>query len=68
MMVAAEHFSNGLSMNNLIHKCIEKLFGELSQYEKLRVNAENEYLTMSCGAFNPQFLAMIKKSKVDNNQ
>jgi hypothetical protein len=55
-------------MINLIHKYIEKLFGEPSQYENLRVNAENEYLTMSCGAFNPRFLAMIKKSKVENNQ
>ena len=55
-------------MINFIQKYIEKIFGELSRYEKLRVNAENEYLAMSCGAFNPQFLAMIKKSKADSSQ
>ena len=59
---------SNLPMINFIQECIEKLFGELSQYEKLRVNAENEYQAMSCGAFNPRFLAMIKKSKVDNRQ
>lgn len=55
-------------MINFIKKYIEKLFGEFPRYEKLRVNAENEYLAMSCGAFNPRFLAMIKKSKADNSQ
>ena len=55
-------------MINFIKKYIEKLFGEFPRYEKLRVNAENETLAMSCGAFNPRFLAMIKKSKADNSQ
>ena len=55
-------------MINFIQKRIEKLYGELSRYKKLRVNAENEYLAMSCGAFNPRFLAMIKKSKAGNSQ
>ena len=50
-------------MIDFIQKRIEKLYGELSQYEQLRVNAENEYQAMSCGAFNPRFLAMIKEVK-----
>ncbi|UCB54273.1 MAG: hypothetical protein JSW45_09990 [Thiotrichales bacterium] len=41
------------------------LNGELSQQEKLRINVENEYLAMSCGSFNPQFLAKIKRSMAD---
>ncbi len=28
---------------------------------------EIEYLVMSCGAFNPRFLAKIKRSKADNS-
>ena len=39
---------------------------KLAQHEQLRVNTESEYLAMSCGSFNPRFLAKIKKSKVDN--
>jgi hypothetical protein len=54
-------------MINLLKKGIQLLNGELAQYEQLRVNAENEYQAMSCGAFNPRFLAKIKRSKADNN-
>ena len=54
-------------MINLLKKGIQILNEKLAQYEKLRVNAETEYLTMSCGAFNPRFLAKIKRSKADNN-
>lgn len=53
-------------MINLLKKAIQMFNGELAQYEKLHANAENEYLAMSCGAFNPRFLAKIKRSKVDN--
>jgi hypothetical protein len=38
----------------------------LAQYEQFRINAENEYQAMSCGAFNPRFLAKIKKTRVNN--
>ncbi len=55
-------------MINLLKKAIQIVNEELAQYEQLRVNAENEYLTMSCGAFNPRFLAEIKRSKTDNNR
>jgi hypothetical protein len=54
-------------MINLLQKAIQILSEELARYEQLRVNAENEYLVMSCGAFNPRFLAKIKRSKVDNS-
>jgi hypothetical protein len=55
-------------MINLLKKGIQILNGELSQNEKLHVNAENEYLVMSCGAFHPRFLAKIKRCKGDNNK
>ena len=54
-------------MINLLKKIIQILNEELAQHEQLRVNAENEYQAMSCGAFNPRFLAKIKRSKADNN-
>jgi aspartate aminotransferase-like enzyme len=37
----------------------------ITQYEQQFVNAEDEYLAMSCGAFNPRFLAMIKRTKAE---
>lgn len=37
----------------------------LTQHEQLLVNAEYEYQAMSCGAFNPRFLAMIKRCKAE---
>jgi hypothetical protein len=43
------------------------LNGKFAQYEQLRVNEENEYQAMSCGLFNPRFLAKIKRSKADNS-
>ena len=55
-------------MINLLKKAIQIVNEELAQYQQLRVNAENEYLAMSCGAFNPRFLAEIKRSKADNNR
>jgi hypothetical protein len=35
---------------------------EMPQSERSSVIDENEYLVMSCGAFNPRFLAKIKRS------
>ena len=49
-----------------LKKGIQVLNGKLAQYEQLRVNEENEYQAMSCGSFNPRFLAKIKRSKADN--
>jgi hypothetical protein len=40
---------------------------KITQHEQLRVDAENEYLAMSCGLFNPRFLARIKRSKANNS-
>jgi hypothetical protein len=34
-----------------------------SQDEQVRIDDENEYLAMSCGSFNPRFLAKIRRSK-----
>jgi len=39
----------------------------LAKYEQFRINAENEFHVMSCGAFNPRLLARIKRSKVEKN-
>jgi len=49
-------------MNSLI-KRLKMLNVKFAQYEQLRINAENEYLAMSCGSLSPRFLAKIKKSK-----
>ena len=54
-------------MINLLKKGIQILNGELAQYEQIRVNTENEDQAMSCGAFNPRFLAKIKRSKTDKS-
>ena len=54
-------------MINFLKKKVQMLNEKLAQYAQLRVNAENEYQAMSCGSFNPRFLAMIKRSKVDNS-
>ncbi len=56
-----------VTMINVLKKGMQILNEELAQYEQSRVNAENEYQAMSCGAFNPRLLAMIKRSKADNN-
>jgi len=53
-------------MLSFLKERIKILIEKLVQYEKLRVNAENEYQAMSCGSFNPRFLAKIKRSKADN--
>jgi len=53
-------------MINLLKKGIQKLNGEYAQYEQLLVSAENEYQALCCGAFNPRFLAKIKRSKTSN--
>jgi hypothetical protein len=52
-------------MINLFKKEIQILNEEFARYEQLRVNAENEYLAMSCGAFNPRFLAKVKRSRAN---
>ena len=53
-------------MINLLKKGMQIFTEEPTQHEQLRINAENEYQAMSCGAFNPRFLAKIKRSKADN--
>ncbi len=57
-----------LSMINFFKKSMQGLNEELAQDEQLRVNAENEEQAMSCGAFNPRFLAMIKRSHAANKK
>ncbi len=51
-------------MINCLIKRVKILNLKFSQQERSRINAENEYQAMSCGSFNPRFLAKIKKSKV----
>ena len=56
-----------ITMINFLKKGIQIVNEELAQYEQLRVDAENEYLAMNCGAFNTRLLAKIKRSKDGNN-
>ena len=55
-------------MTNLLKKGMQKLNEEITPDEQLLINAENEYQAMSCGAFNPRFLAKIKRSKPENHK
>ena len=55
-------------MINSITKAMQILSEELTRYEQLRVNAENEHQAMSCGAFSPQFLARIKRSNHETDK
>jgi len=57
-----------VTMINLLKSSMQILNEWLARYEQLRVNAENENQAMCCGAFNPRFLAMIKRSKANNNK
>jgi len=50
-------------MFNLLKKGMQILSGKLVQYEQLPVNPENEYQAMRCGAFDPRFLAKIRRLK-----
>jgi len=52
-------------MTNLLTIGKHMLNDTLTQHEQLLVNAEYEYQAMSCGAFNPRFLAMIKRCKAE---
>lgn len=58
---------NNLSISTLLKKGMQIINQQLAHYEMLRDNAENESLAMNCGAFNPRFLAKIKKCKADNS-
>lgn len=46
-----------------LKKKVQMLSVKFAQCEQLRVDAENEYQAMSCGSFNPRFLAKIRRSK-----
>jgi hypothetical protein len=51
------------TMKNLL-KIVKQIFDdEIARYQQVRLNDENEYLAMSCGAFSPRFLAKIKRTR-----
>lgn len=50
-------------MIKFFKKRVEVLSEKFAKYEKLHVDIENEDLAMSCGSFNPRFLAKIKRCK-----
>ena len=54
-------------MINFFKKRIKMSTEKIAQYEQLRFDAENECQVMSCGLFNPRFLAKIKRSKADKS-
>ena len=37
---------------------------QYARYQQFRINIENENMAMSCGTYNPRFLAKIKRSKM----
>ena len=54
-------------MITLLKQLKQVLIEVLIQHRQFRLNAENEYQAMSCGAFNPQFLAKIRRCKAVNS-
>lgn len=52
-------------MIDLLKKGIQIFSSKPTQYDRLHISAENEYLAMCCGAFNPQLLAKIKRSNAN---
>jgi len=50
-------------MIKFLKKRVEMLSEKFVQYEKLRIDAENEDQAMSSGLFNPRFLAKVRRSK-----
>ena len=55
--------NNNLPVFDFFIKGMRILNNESDQHQLLSGNDENEYQAMSCGAFNPRFLAMVKRSK-----
>lgn len=55
-------------MFNLFKKGMQMLNNAFDQHRQLRINTENEYQAMSCGSFNSRFLAMVKRSKANNDK
>ncbi|MGD2052704.1 MAG: hypothetical protein PVG45_01230 [Gammaproteobacteria bacterium] len=55
-------------MLSFLKKKIQLFNTPLSLQEQSRLNAENEYLVMSCGSLNPRFLAKIKRCKGEYQQ
>jgi hypothetical protein len=57
-----------MTMTNLIRKVMQILNDELTRYRQWRINTEYERQAMNCGAYNPRFLAKIKRSKQDSSK
>ena len=55
-------------MINFLQKIMQIVNRHIADYQQLRANSENENLALSCGTFNPKFLAKIKRSQADNNR
>jgi hypothetical protein len=55
-------------MTNLIRKVMQLLNDKLTRYRQWRINTEYERQAMNCGAYNPRFLAKIKRSKQDSSK
>ena len=60
--------NKNLPIFDLLKKVIQIFNNASDHYRQLRVNAENEYQAMCCGAFNPRFLAMVKRSNANNDK
>jgi len=54
-------------MIEFLKKRVQTLSAKFAQCEQLRVDTENEDQAMSCGSFNPRFLAKIRRSKAYSN-
>jgi len=50
-------------MITLFKNGMQRLNTALTYYRQLGASTEDEDMAMNCGAFNPRFLAKIKRSK-----
>jgi hypothetical protein len=53
-------------MLKLFKNGMQRLNATFGQYRQTAASAEDEDMAMSCGAFNPRFLAKIKRTKADS--
>jgi hypothetical protein len=48
---------------DFLNRLVDVIYVQYARYQQFRMNIENENMAMSCGTYNPRFLAKIKRSK-----
>ena len=48
---------------DFLNRLLDVIHVQYARYQLFRMNIENENMAMSCGTYNPRFLAKIKRSR-----